>query len=68
MLTTLQVHKLYAKLSKCRFGVPEIDYLGHVIIADRVKANSSKVIAMLEWQKSKNVKSLRGFLGLMGYY
>lgn len=36
------------KLSKCKFGVYQIDYLGHVNIVDRVKADFSKVAAMLD--------------------
>ena len=24
-------HALYAKLSKCEFGVREVDYLGHIV-------------------------------------
>lgn len=34
VLATLKDHKLYAKLSKCRFDVLEDDYLGHVISTD----------------------------------
>lgn len=31
ILETLKHHQLYAKKSKCRLGVAEIDYLGHLI-------------------------------------
>lgn len=68
MFKTSQEHKLYTKLSKCRFRVSKIEYLGHVISAKWVKANSYKVLAMLEWPRSRNVKALPGFLGLTGYY
>ena len=27
----LRKHVLYAKLSKCEFGVREVDYLGHIV-------------------------------------
>jgi hypothetical protein len=44
--------------------------LGHLISAERVKANRKKLklSAMVEWPKPKSLKALRGFLGLIGYY
>lgn len=65
MLTVLGVlrqHHLFAKRSKCGFTITKIDYLGH-LISDGVKANPSKISAMLEWPVPANLKSLRGFLG-----
>jgi len=59
---------LYAKQSKCRFGVVEIDYLGHLISQDGVKADPKKIESMLKWSIPSTIKSLRGFLGLTGYY
>jgi hypothetical protein len=69
-LEVLRAHQLFAKKCKCRFGCSEIDYLGHLISAERVKANRKKLklSAMVEWPKPKSLKALRGFLGLIGYY
>ncbi|XP_042944794.1 uncharacterized mitochondrial protein AtMg00860-like [Carya illinoinensis] len=61
-------HKLYAKRSKCLFGVVEVDYLGHIVKEEGVKAYPKDVAAMLEWPVPKNTISLRGFLGLTRYY
>ncbi|XP_057755398.1 uncharacterized protein LOC130974540 [Arachis stenosperma] len=68
VLKLLQQNTLYAKLSKCLFGVSEIDYLGHTITKEGVHMEKEKVKAVVEWQVPKNLKQLRGFLGLTGYY
>jgi hypothetical protein len=67
-LEVLRAHQMFAKKSKCRFGCSEIEYLGHLISAEGVKADGKKLIAMVEWPKPKSLKALRGFLGLTGYY
>jgi len=61
-------NKLYAKLSKCRFGVRKVDYLGHIVSAEGVAAEEEKVKAIWDWLVPKTLKALRGFLGLAGYY
>lgn len=48
VLETLKTHKLLAKLSKCRFNYSEIDYLDHLISAQGVRADPSKIEAMLK--------------------
>jgi hypothetical protein len=68
VLELLQNHQLYAKLSKCQFGCQEVEYLGHLISEEGVKADPSKIEAMLNWAIPRTIKALRGFLGLTGYY
>lgn len=68
VLEVLRQHQLYAKASKCVFGCREVEYLGHVISKEGVKADPLKITTLMEWPEPKNPKALRGFLGLTGYY
>lgn len=49
VLSQLRASKLYAKWSKCEFGVSEISYLGHKVSAGRIAMDPSKVQAIKEW-------------------
>lgn len=68
MLEILRKNQLFVKKSKCSFGQQQLEYLGHVITGDGVKADPKKIQAMVEWPTPKTIKQLRGFLGLTGYY
>lgn len=68
VLLTLLENQLYAKYSKCNFGLQEIEYLGHIVSASGVQMEKSKIEAIMKWPVPTNLKQLRGFLGLSGYY
>lgn len=68
VLEALQKDGFVVNKGKCSFGRKEIDYLGHIISAEGVAIDPNKVRSVLNWPTPKNVKGLRGFLGLTGYY
>lgn len=64
----LQQHELYVKASKCSFAKSHLEYLGHIIGVAGVSTDLGKVKAVQDWPVPKNLRQLRGFLGLVGYY
>lgn len=64
----LRQDKWKLKQSKCNFAKQSISYLEHVISAQGLSTDPAKVRAVADWPVPANVKELRGFLGLAGYY
>jgi len=61
-------HTLVAKPSKCNFGTTKVEYLGHFLSVNGISAYPKKVKALMDWPIPNNIKELRSFLGLEGYY
>jgi len=50
------------------FGKEKVNYLGHMISREGVKADPEKIKAISEWPKPIHISKLRGFLGPSRYY
>ncbi|XP_061359120.1 uncharacterized protein LOC133303256 [Gastrolobium bilobum] len=68
VLHILWIHTLFAKLSKCLFAQPSIQFLGHIISGNGVAPDPSKSKAILEWPIPTSATPVRAFQGLSGYY
>nr|XP_020160005.1 uncharacterized mitochondrial protein AtMg00860-like [Aegilops tauschii subsp. strangulata] len=68
VLQLLRDNELVAKRSKCSFAQKQITYLGHQISEQGVATMTEHVQTVQDCKQPANVKELRGFLGLSGYY
>lgn len=68
VLALLTKDQWIVKLKKCGFAQQEIQYLGHILSSKGVHTDPEKITAVLHWLQPTNVKDLRGFLGLVGFY
>jgi hypothetical protein len=68
ILTIMEGQSLYAKESKCEFGMIEVLYLGHIIGVKGVQVHQENIQAIVEWPTPKTLTELRGFLGIHNYY
>ncbi|MBJ5510304.1 RNA-directed DNA polymerase, partial [Salmonella enterica subsp. enterica serovar Meleagridis] len=53
---------------KCKLFQKETSYLGHVISADGIRTDPSKIRAISTWPVPKDIHELRSFLGVCSYY
>ena len=64
----LRAYNLKLNPSKCNILKREFLYLGHIITAKGIRADPSKISAVVNMPAPKNVKQLRAFLGKCNYY
>lgn len=58
-LTALKEHQLVINPKKCILGQTQVEYLGHIITTEGVKADPSKISSMLQRPTPHNLKALR---------
>ncbi len=61
MFQRLRENKLLARFEKCKFGVMEVDCLGHRITQEGLKMGNHKVKAILDWEPPRSVPTLKSF-------
>ena len=68
VFSTLCSHQLFPNIKKCVLRQNRIDYFGHVIDAQGVSTDPSKIQAMMEWPTPSNLRGLSEFMSLTSYY
>ena len=68
VLHRLQKAKLYAKLSKCRFALSSVKFLGHIVSAAGINPDPGKTAIIRDWPTPTCVKDVRQFVGLAQYF
>lgn len=56
------------KATKCNFCCTEVQYLGHLISRDGVRADPDKIELIKNWPVPTQSSNLHSFVGLAGYY
>ncbi|GJU74579.1 putative reverse transcriptase domain-containing protein [Tanacetum coccineum] len=67
VLETLRKERLYAKFSKCKFWLEEVQFLGHVINSEGLKVDLAKIKAVMNWKAPKSVGEIQRTEDLVVY-
>lgn len=68
VLTRLEQAGLKLKPSKCSLMQRSVSFLDHVVSASGIATDPQKIHDIVNWPVPQNVKEVRAFLGLCGYY
>ena len=64
VLQRMQQHGLRARVHKCRFLQPEVDYLGFIVGKGVIRPDPNRIVALSSWLPPKDIHELRSFLGM----
>lgn len=59
---------LYVHATKSRFGVKEVEFLGHKVSTDGLHIQTRLVNAITKWPIPSSTKHIQEFVGLANYY
>src|SRR6185312_8059132 len=68
ILEKCKKYGLKLKKEKCKFACEELEFLGHVIGKDGLAPDDRKIEAITQFPPPTNVKEIRSFLGMTGFY
>jgi hypothetical protein len=64
----MREHKLYLQPEKCEFKKTQIEYLGVIILHNKVEMDLVKVAGVADWPTPTNKKEVQSFVGFINFY
>ena len=58
ILAVLRKHQLYAKIQNCEFDWEEMTFVWFLVSKSGVGMDPTKVVAIMDWPTSKNIKEV----------
>jgi hypothetical protein len=68
VLEKLRTAGLYAKLEKCVFHQPQVEFLGYIISGEGLSMDPKKIRTVTEWKKPATIRDVQCFLGFVNFY
>nr|GEU59736.1 reverse transcriptase domain-containing protein [Tanacetum cinerariifolium] len=68
ILELVKKEELYAKVSKCEFWIPNVQFLDRMIDNQGIHVDPAKIESIKDWAYPKTPTEIHQFLGLVGYY
>jgi hypothetical protein len=68
VLARLKKHNITLNPEKCRFGLSEVEYVGHVINSQGLSFSSAKLDKVQTFRQPETPRALKQFLGLASYF
>ncbi|KAA3465961.1 DNA/RNA polymerases superfamily protein [Gossypium australe] len=61
VLQTLRDKQLFEKFSNCEFWLREVGFLGHIVLAEGIRVNPSKISVIIDGKPPRNVSNSKFF-------
>jgi hypothetical protein len=61
-------HKLYLQPEKCEFGKTKIEYLGIIILHNKVEMDPVKIAGVVDWPMPSNNKEIQSFVSFVNFF
>ena len=68
ILIRFKTHNIFLKPTKCKFGMPEVEYCGKEISKDGLTMSLKKVRKVLDFPKPETAAQMKQFVGLTNYF
>jgi hypothetical protein len=68
VLDCMREHKLYLRPEKCEFEKTKIEYLGIIILHNKVEMDPVNIARVVDWPTPSNKKEVQSFVGFINFY